>query len=192
MFPPACSFVIGKEKQAIFANRTSHGHAEDVADQFIRHIWLVVGCLGILDEKIVGAGNRVAHVIVSCAMEVVRAAFGHQRDLRSRSLALIGVVVRRGHSEFLHGIHRNRKNGCKRISVGLVIHVHAVESCVALVAPRSVDRAIPCVVVLHHGVLQIRTVPRVNNAGLQAEQVRHIAALERNLFHLRFVERVSE
>ena len=81
-------------------------------------------------------------------METVRAAFGDQSDLRSRAFSLVGVVVRRGDPEFLNRIKRRGQHGSKGIPVGLVIHVHAVESNVALVAARAVDRAVARVLIL--------------------------------------------
>jgi len=38
----------------------------------------------------------------------------------------------------------------------------------------------------------MRAITNISNASLQAQQIRNIAALQRNLLHLGFVERIAD
>src|SRR4029077_19781553 len=119
-------------------------------------------------------------------MELICAAFRDQRNLRTRSVSLVGVVVRRGDPKFLHGIERRRQYGGERVSARLVIHVHTVERDVALIAAGPGHDSISRVLTL----VDVRAVPGVGDTRLQAEEVGHVAALQRDLPDLIFVEGV--
>src|SRR5579864_9721356 len=120
-------------------------------------------------------------------MELICAAFRDQRNLRTRSVSLVGVVVRRGDAKFLDGIERRGQYGGERVSARLVIHVHTVERNVALIAAGAVHGSISRVLVL----VDVRAVPGVGDTRLQAEEVGHVAAFQRDLPDLIFVEGVS-
>src|SRR5207302_1646387 len=120
-------------------------------------------------------------------MELICAAFRNQGNLCTRSVSLVGVVVRRGDAKFLDGIKRGRQYGGERVSARLVIHVHTVERDVALIAAGSVHGSISCVLVL----VDVRAVAGVGDTGLQAEKVGYVAPFQRDLPDLIFVEGVS-
>ena len=77
------AFVVGEKERTIFADRSAQRSAEDVAIQFQRFIRLAVEKFGSLHQIIIGAGERVARILVGRAMEAVAAALGDQRDLGS-------------------------------------------------------------------------------------------------------------
>src|SRR5580704_18085236 len=120
-------------------------------------------------------------------MESICAALGHQSDLRARALPLVGAVVGGGYTKFLNGILRYRQHGGERVTVGLVVHVHAVQRDVALIAARAIYRSIPGIL-----IFVADTITRVGHPRLQAEQVGDVAALKGELLHLYFVKRISD
>ncbi len=120
-------------------------------------------------------------------METVCPALGDQRHLGSRTGTLIGVVVGRCYPELLDRIKSGRQHRSKGIPVGLVVHVDTVERDVALIAARTIHGAIARVLV----PVDIRTVAGVGDPGLQAQQIRNIAALQRDLLNLGFIERIT-
>ena len=124
-------------------------------------------------------------------MEIVGAAFGDERHLRSGAFPLVSVVVRRSNPELLNRIKSRRQYRSEGIAVGLVVHIHAVESDVALVTARAVHGSVACVLILDGGLIEIGTIARIGHAGLQTQQLGNATALQRNLLHLRFVERIA-
>src|SRR5438270_9424310 len=120
-------------------------------------------------------------------MELICAAFRNQGNLCTRSVSLVGVVVRRGDAKFLDGIKRRGQYGGERVSARLVIYVHTVERDVALIAAGSVHGSVSCVLVL----VDVRAIPGVGDTRLQAEKVGHVAVFQRDLPDLIFVEGVS-
>src|SRR4029077_4010027 len=100
----ARSFVVGEEKQTVFAKRPAHRSAKNVAVQLEWFIRSADVELGLLHQVVISAGDGIAQVFISRAMEGICPALGHQGDLRSRALPLIGAVVGGGHTKFLNGI----------------------------------------------------------------------------------------
>ena len=117
-------------------------------------------------------------------MELVGAALGDQGHLSSRASTLISVIVRRRDPEFLHRINRRGQHRSKSIAAGLVVYVNPVQSDVALIAAGAIDRAVARVLVL----INIEPVAGIRHPRLQAEQVRNVAAFQRNLPHLDLIE----
>ena len=97
----AITFIVEEEEEAIFLQRTSHGRAEDIANQLQRFVGLAITQLRLLHEPVVGAGESVAVVLVQRSVKSVGAALGDERDLRSGGAALVRVVVRGSNAEFL-------------------------------------------------------------------------------------------
>src|SRR5260370_14815549 len=134
-------FVIGKEKQTILPDRPAQRHTEDISYQLVGHIRRPAPGFRTLDEKVVGTGNRVAMVLVKRSVGLVGAALGAQRNLRSRSGPLVGIVVRSGDPKLLHRIECRRQDGSECVPGNLVIHIDAIKRDVALVTARAVDRS---------------------------------------------------
>ena len=128
-------------------------------------------------------------------MKLVGAALGDQRDLTAGGTALVGALSADRDAKLLHGVERNRQRGvearlvgnaigvrsvgeavCRRIDTGIlvVVHVDAIERDVVLVALRSEHLA------------------GRRNTGLHAQQLNHVARLQRKLPDLRFGEGVSD
>ena len=120
-------------------------------------------------------------------MKNVYAALGHQRDLCARTLPLIRTIIRGGDPKFLNRILSHGENRSECISIRLIIHVDVVECDVALIAPRAIHGAIARIL-----VFVTDAIARVNNPGLQTQQVGNIPALERNLPHLCFIKGIAE
>src|SRR6266852_3714653 len=127
LLPLACSLVIGKEKQAVLVQRSTDRRAEDIAVQPQRLIGSANVQLRLFYEVVVGAGNGVAQVLIRRTVENVRATLGDQDHLRARALSLIRSVVGGSYAKLLNRVLGHRKYRGKRISVGLVVHVHAIE-----------------------------------------------------------------
>ena len=123
----------------------------------------------------------------SRAVKGIGAALCDQRHLRPGALPLVGAVIRRGHSEFLNRVLSHRQHRRKRISVRLIVYVDAVEGDVALIAARAIHGSIARVL-----VLVADAIAGVGHSGLQTQQVRNVAALQRNLAHLFFVEGIAD
>ena len=79
----AASFIVGEEKQAVLLEGPAERRAVNVAQQFRTLVGLVGLELGRFDEEFVGAENGIAVVLVGRAMQVVGAAFSHERHLRA-------------------------------------------------------------------------------------------------------------
>jgi len=125
-------------------------------------------------------------------MPVVRAALGNQGHLCARSRALIRVVIRGRHAELLHGILRNRQHRRKRVAAVLIVHIHAVQADVALVAARPVYSPVASVLVFISRERRAQGVSRERHARLQAQQFRHISSVQWNVFHLILPERIPD
>src|SRR5579864_6622877 len=103
-FPLASAFIVEKEEEAILFHRAAERSSENVADELIGKIRLAASGYSRLDEPVVRAGYGVAMVFVERTVKIVCAALGDQCHLGSGTVALVGIVVRGGHAEFLHGI----------------------------------------------------------------------------------------
>ena len=106
-------------------------------------------------------------------MELVGAALGHQIDLRAGGAALVGVCETGDYAEFLYRVQGFAQNASKGIAAGLVIVVRAVDGHISLVGAYPVHRARAAVAVL------VDVMAQIEDAGLQAQQVRDIAVLHR-------------
>src|SRR5579859_3724190 len=69
-----------------------------------------------------------------------------------------------------------------------VVHGDAVQRYVTLIAARTLFRSISRVNIR----VDVSAISLIENASLQAEQIRHVAAFERKLLHLVFAERNAE
>ena len=175
---------MAKKKRRFFQIGPADGGSEDVADEFRRLVGLAVLQLRLLDEVIVGAGDGVAVVFVERAVEIVGAALGDESDLSAGGTAAIGVVVGGGDAKFLHGVEGDGEHGSEGVAAGLVIDVDAIESDVALVAARAVDRAAAAIEVL----VDVGAVAGVGDAGLKREEIRDVAGFDGQLLDLVLVE----
>ena len=96
--------------------------------------------LGLLDEVVVRAGQRVAVIFIERTVVTVRSALGHERPARRK--IVLGQRCSSGRdAEFLHRIRRYRQNRLERVTIRIRVYVHAVQSDVALVAACTVHRA---------------------------------------------------
>ncbi len=118
-------------------------------------------------------------------MQLIGAALGDEHHLSARRAPFVSALAGHGHAKLLHGVQRNRQNGIESCDVVLaggvgallgshvglaadprvfvVIHIHAVQDHVILIAPRP-----------HHFTSG-------SNARLQAQQCNHVARVQRQL-----------
>src|ERR1700682_6531804 len=186
--PLPATLIVRKEEQAILLDGAADRAAENIANQLRRFVGLSTAQLGKLHEIVVGAGERVAVNLKERPVKIVRATLGYQRNLRARRAALIRVVVGRGNPELLHGIHSNWQHRLKCVAFGVGVDINAVESDVALIASRAVNRATPGI-----GVeIDICTIPGIRDACLQRKQVRDVATFQWKRFHLSLAEGYAE
>src|SRR5260370_15587125 len=141
LFRAARAFEVQKKIQAVFHERPSHGGAEDVADEFRCYVGFALRQLSSLHEIIIGTGIGVAVVFVSRAMKIIGSALGNEGHLRSGGASLVGIVVRCRYAKLLYRVQRDRQHGLKGVTAR-VVYWQSVQSDVALVAARTIDRAI--------------------------------------------------
>ena len=140
-----------------------------------------------LHKVIIGAGNGVAVVLICRTMKIVGAGLGYQRHLRPGGAPGISVGVGGRDPELLHRIEGHGQDGGEGIAVHLVVHIHAVEGHVGLVAARAVHRAAAGI----HIAVDIRAVSSVGDTRLQAKQVGNVPAFQRKVLYLALVESVT-
>ncbi len=126
-------------------------------------------------------------------MVLIRTVLGHQLHLRPAGQAVRGVGVRRGDAELLHRIKRHGQGACKGRLILPVVCVDAVYSDVCLVAAHPIDRTFPRI---ERGDRPHREAVRIglpckHNAGLECEQVDHVACQERQILNLLLPNRVA-
>ncbi len=131
-------------------------------------------------------------------MQHIRAALGHQHHLAAGGTALIRTLPTHGDAKLLHGIERDREHGVESgIDVGsvavdalisasrgrvlrhetgilVIVHIHAVEGDVVLIAARSQYFAIGC------------------DARLQAQEFDNVPRLQRQGAYLPLGKRISD
>ena len=119
-------------------------------------------------------------------MKGIGAALGHQRYLCAGGTARVGIGIAGGNAEFLNGVLCVSKHARERIPLALIVDVNAVQRHVGLVAARPVDGTAARIPV------GIDLIPKVGNAGLQAQKLDDVSALNRKLFHLPGFKRAAE
>ncbi len=179
---------IDKEEQTIFLDRSTQGAAEIVPEQLGRRVGLTTLQFSQLDKVIVGAGGCVAMRLEERAMEVVRAALGYKGDLCSRRAPLVRVVVRGGHPELLHGILGNRQDGSESVSFEIRVDVHAIQRDIALVASCTIHGATSRIRIF----IDIWTVSRIGDAGLQREQFGYVAGFQGEFLDLVLAKGIAQ
>src|ERR1700694_6072584 len=97
-------------------------------------------------EPVIGLADSAAVVFVGRTVKAVGPALGHQRYLRSRRAAFVGVAVAGGHAEFLQRVERGPQGTLKGDAQQLIVVVQPIERNVGLVAARAADRAATTVV----------------------------------------------
>ena len=175
---------INEIKQAVFLDRTADRGAKLIADQLLhRHAGLVV-------EPGIGGCRGIAIVLVKRTVELIGAALGDQHHLAAGRTALIDTLAAHRYTEFLNRIEWNRQHGVEaridirvvpihslvsgasrrvlshKASVLVVVHIHAIQGDVVLIAARA----------QHFAVRRY--------ARLQAQQLDHVPGLERKLADL--------
>src|SRR4029079_4017709 len=104
----------------------------------------------------------------------VRTLFGNQLDLRTRRASLRSVRVGRRDEKLFHSIRTDAQHRAKRVAGLLLVHVNAIERDVGLVAATAGD-------------VSVRS-----DGRLQAQQVRNVTSVERELRDLLGNEVVSK
>ena len=130
--------VVGEEKQPVFLDRPSCRAPEYIANQLGLLIWLTIFQLGPFVEVVVRREGCVSVVFIGRTVKGIRATLGHQRYLRSRGTARVGIGVACGHAEFLNGVLRVSKNARERVPLALIVDVNPVERHVRLVTVRPI------------------------------------------------------
>src|SRR5215472_4130453 len=117
-------------------------------------------------------------------MKSVGAGLCYERDLRSRGAPLVRPVIRRRDAKFLHGIQGNGQDRREGVAARLVIHVHSIESDVALVTACAVHGTVASIKIR----IIVSTVPPVRDSCLEREQVRNVAPFQRKCLYLILIE----
>ena len=120
-------------------------------------------------------------------MDAVGTALGHKCDLSGRRSAFIGPIIRGGDAELLHRIECDRQDGGEGIAV-LIVGRDAIDRDVALIAVGAVDGSASGIDVFVDALV----IAGISYARLQAEQIRNVAALQRQLLDLILIKGVAQ
>ena len=92
------------------------------------------------------------------------------------------------YAKFLYRVARRPQHAAERIAFVLIVIIQAVQRNVALVGARAIHRAAAAVGIL----LGARLIAEKDHARLQAEQIEHVIALERESLDLRWCRRAFQ
>ncbi len=113
----AAAFVIQKEKQPIFADRSANRSAKNISDELRLLVGLTVFELGLLVEVVVGGEEGVAVVFVGPAVEGIGATLGDEGDLRAGAATGVGIGVGGSDAKFLDGILSDAQDAVEGITL---------------------------------------------------------------------------
>ena len=117
-------------------------------------------------------------------MKSVGAGFGDHGDLRARRASLVGISASGGDAELFNRVLGFAEHAGEGVATHLIVVVHAVEGDVALIGAAAVDRAGAAVVGGGGG--------QIEDAGLEREQIGHVAGLAGQGLDLRVIGGVAE